>query len=178
MLTLFFFCNFKDQQICHCSLFNLLSLEYLLSIAPCSSIPPSSSFVSISLSLSPSPPSVLPSSPLSIFRWTWRWLCLVRGKIRRSRCLCSGCLWWVYRCCWKPCRVTLTRSPKTLFRPWMSSRGICLPWGIDAHRLCLFTNTPPTSFSRLLTVIAFYLLFVLLNFLPPCVFLIKSYYAM
>lgn len=71
--------------------------------------------------------------PPSILRWIWRWPCLVKGRIRRSRCLCSGCLWSVYRCCWKPCQVTSTRSPRTLFRLWTSSHGICLPWGTVTH---------------------------------------------
>ncbi len=95
------------------------------------------------LPLSSCSPSV---SCLSIFRWIWRWLCQVRGKIRRSRCLCSGCLWSVFRCCWRPCQVTLTRFPKTPFRLWMSSPGICLPWGTDTRHLCVFSNAPLASF--------------------------------
>lgn len=75
---------------------------------------------------------------LSNLRWTWRSPCLVRGRIRRSRCLCSGCLWSVFRCCWKPCQVTLTRSQRTPFRPWTSSHGTCHPWGTVSQ---LFIST-------------------------------------
>lgn len=86
------------------------------------------------------------SWPSSALRWIWRSPYLVRGKIRRSRCPCSGFLWWVFRCCWKPCRVTLTRCQRTPFRLWMSSQGICLPWGTAFHPW--LTNASP-AYSRL-----------------------------
>lgn len=131
----------------------------------CSSTPLPSCFISV-------PPSVLEPlfhrvPVLFHFRWIWRWLCQARGKIRRSRCLCSGCPWSVSRCCWRRCRVTLTRSPKIPFRPWTSSHGICLPWGADAHHLCRLykrtTHTHPLCFWQLLLFA--YHLPVLLNFL-------------
>lgn len=93
-----------------------------------------------SLTLCP-PLWFFPPSP-AVLRWTWRWLCLVKGKIRPSRCPCSGCPWSVFRCCWMLCQVTSTRSPKTLFRLWTSSRGICLPWGTNRNPP---PNLPPPS---------------------------------
>ena len=93
-------------------------------------------------------------------RWTWRWPCRGRGKIRRSRCLCSGCLWSVFRCCSKLFQVTLTRSLKIPCRLWMSSHGICLPWGTHTHHLCLFTN------AHLLTVNTFHFLFFCISQFP------------
>lgn len=77
-------------------------------------------------------PPLLWRLPLSCARWIWRWLCLARGKIRHSRCPCSGCPWSVSRCCWKRCRVTLTRSRKIPCRLWMSSHDTFLPWGTGA----------------------------------------------
>ena len=114
-----------------------------------------------SISKSTFPPSIYCSSLFfNPSRWIWRWPCQGRGKIRRSRCLCSGCLWSVFRCCSKLFQVTLTRSLKTPFRLWMSSHGICLPWGTHTHHLCLFAN------AHLLTVIAFHFLFVCISQFP------------
>lgn len=127
-------------------------------------------------------PSLCPWTPISLgpppfrFRWIWRWLCPARGKIRRSRCLCSGCPWSVSRCCWRRCQVTLTRSPKIPFRPWTSSRGICLPWGTDAHHLCRLckrtTHTHPPCFCWQLLVFVYHL-----PVLISCCHLITSYGA-
>lgn len=80
--------------------------------------------------------TLTPPLPRSSARWIWRWLCLARGRIRRSKCPCSGCRWSVSRCCWKLCPDTSTRSRRIRFRLWTSSRDTSLPWGAVAADYC------------------------------------------
>ena len=105
----------------------------------------------------------------SFCRWIWRWPCLARGKIRRSRCPCSGCPWSVSRCCSKLSRVTSTRSPRTPFRLWMSSRVICLPWGTDIHpSLPFLKRTTHIVFTSVSWLLLFFNLFISPYFLISC----------
>lgn len=163
--------QFIKESFFYCCFFFLIyfALEYLTISPLYLFLNPSALMFPFCLSLCPLTLFLgVPSSPPVIFRWIWRWLCLVRGKIRRSRCLCSGCLWSVSRCCWRPCQVTLTRSPKILFRLWTSSHGICLPWGTDAHHLCLlYKHTTHIVFASVDSYCfsSFFHWSVLLNFL-------------
>lgn len=68
-------------------------------------------------------------------RWIWRWRYQVKGKIRPSRCLCSGCQWSVCRCSWKPCPVTWMRFQRILYRRWMSSLATFPPCGKSLQSL-------------------------------------------